>query len=68
MGRGKGYYDRFLRKTRPDCVTIGIGFDQQYLPLNNLVKSSPEEHLPVNEIYDVRLNEFLCESVINKPT
>lgn len=66
MGRGKGYYDRFLKKLRPDCSTIGIGFNQQYLPFNrDLLKTSVDElHLPVNETYDVRLNKFLCENLI----
>ncbi len=77
LGRGKGYYDRFLRKLRPDCFTIGIGFNQQYLPLNNnLLKATSvddepheqqqqqQQHLPVNEAYDFRINEFLCESLI----
>lgn len=31
LGRGKGYYDRFLTKY-PDVKTIGICFDFQFLP------------------------------------
>ena len=26
VGYGKGFYDRFLRKCRPDCVKIGLSF------------------------------------------
>lgn len=69
MGRGKGYYDRFLAKLRPDCMTIGIGFNQQYLPFNTelMMKEYFTQHsrLPVNESYDVRLNHFICENLIN---
>jgi 5-formyltetrahydrofolate cyclo-ligase len=26
VGYGKGYYDRFLSKCRPDCLKIGLSF------------------------------------------
>lgn len=26
VGYGKGYYDKFLRKCRPDCIKIGLSF------------------------------------------
>lgn len=29
IGYGAGYYDRFLAKLRPDCVTVGIAYDLQ---------------------------------------
>ncbi len=29
LGRGKGYYDRFLPKLRKETILIGIGFDEQ---------------------------------------
>lgn len=29
LGQGGGWYDRFLSKIRPNCTTIGVGFDQQ---------------------------------------
>ena len=35
LGRGKGYYDRFLKKLPPETITIGLCFDFQlidYLP------------------------------------
>lgn len=32
LGRGKGYYDRFLKKLPPDISTIGLAFDFQILP------------------------------------
>lgn len=65
MGRGKGFYDRFLIKLRPDCLTLGIGFNQQYLPLNVTLKTSiNQSNLPVNDSYDIRLNDFVCENLI----
>ena len=27
LGQGGGWYDRFLAAVRPECVTIGVGFD-----------------------------------------
>ncbi|HEY5539953.1 MAG TPA: 5-formyltetrahydrofolate cyclo-ligase [Coriobacteriia bacterium] len=32
LGYGGGYYDRLLPMMRPDCVRIGIAFDEQVLP------------------------------------
>ena len=32
LGYGGGYYDRLLPMLRPDCIRIGIAFDQQLLP------------------------------------
>ena len=29
LGQGGGWYDRFLRTVRPDCVTIGVAFAAQ---------------------------------------
>lgn len=31
LGRGKGYYDRFLRKLPPATITIGVCFDFQLI-------------------------------------
>jgi 5-formyltetrahydrofolate cyclo-ligase len=31
LGYGGGYYDRLLPKCRPDCLRIGIAFDEQVL-------------------------------------
>lgn len=32
LGRGKGYYDRFLKKLRRKTTSIGLAFDFQILP------------------------------------
>ena len=29
LGRGKGFYDRFLPNMRPDCFVCGVGYDVQ---------------------------------------
>lgn len=31
LGLGAGWYDRFLARVRPDCVTVGVCFDEQVL-------------------------------------
>jgi 5-formyltetrahydrofolate cyclo-ligase len=32
LGRGKGYYDRFLKRLPDKIPTVGLGFDFQILP------------------------------------
>jgi 5-formyltetrahydrofolate cyclo-ligase len=32
LGRGKGCYDRFLKRLPADTATIGLAFDFQILP------------------------------------
>jgi len=46
LGRGKGYYDRFLGRLDPRTATIGLGFDFQ------LVKEFPRDphDLPVSMV------------------
>ncbi|HEA30080.1 MAG TPA: 5-formyltetrahydrofolate cyclo-ligase [Leeuwenhoekiella sp.] len=43
LGYGKGYYDRFLKKCRPDCLKIGLSFFE------------PALEVPVDS-HDVALN------------
>lgn len=47
LGRGKGYYDRFLAKV-PDTYKIGLCFDFQK------VESVPTEH------NDIKMDEVIC--------
>jgi 5-formyltetrahydrofolate cyclo-ligase len=49
LGQGGGWYDRFLRSVRPDCVTIGVAFAPQVMT-----------ELPV-EPHDVRLDHVVTE-------
>ncbi|HOX54709.1 MAG TPA: 5-formyltetrahydrofolate cyclo-ligase [Candidatus Omnitrophota bacterium] len=46
LGRGKGYYDRFLKTLPKETATIGLAFDFQIV--DNLPHSSID--LPVNKI------------------
>lgn len=50
LGQGGGWYDRFLDRIRPDCVTIGVGFAAQLLP------SIPTEQ------HDVRLDMVVTDA------
>ena len=62
LGRGKGFYDVFLRKI-PNCYTIGIGFNEQYIPFNETFLSK-KLNVPIDIQRDVLLNEYLCEKSI----
>lgn len=46
LGRGKGYYDRFLKKLDPRTLTVGICFDFQYV--NTLPSESHDS--PVHKV------------------
>ena len=59
LGRGKGYYDNFLNKI-PNCHTIAVGFNEQFLPLNKEINMN----LPYNE-KDIKLCQFICEKFQN---
>lgn len=50
MGRGRGYYDKYLSQSDFRGYTIGVGYAHQLLPL-----------LPTEE-HDVRLDEVIVES------
>ncbi len=50
LGQGGGWYDRFLLRVRPDCVTIGVGFEPQLV-----------DRLPV-EPHDVRLDLVVTDA------
>jgi 5-formyltetrahydrofolate cyclo-ligase len=47
LGRGKGYYDRFLKKT--SAFKVGVCFKFQYL-----------HYIPVNE-YDMKVNDVVID-------
>lgn len=50
LGQGGGWYDRFLPGRRPDCVTVGVGFEPQ------LVDDLPTES------HDVVLDEVVTDA------
>ena len=50
LGQGGGWYDRFLASVRPDCTSIGVGFDPQVV-----------DALPT-EPHDIRLHGIVTES------
>lgn len=47
MGRGKGFYDKYLSTVRPDLVKVGVCYHHQVVP-----------SLPV-EPHDVRMDDLL---------
>ncbi len=55
LGQGGGWYDRFLPRTRPDCLWIGVGFEPQ------LVSA-----LPV-EAHDVRVHLVVTDAGVTGP-
>ena len=50
LGQGGGWYDRFLAAVRPECVSIGVGFDAQVVDV-----------LPT-EPHDIPLHTIVTES------
>jgi len=52
LGRGKGYYDRFLSAEGTRCTTVGVGFDCQI-----------KEVLPLGE-FDVSMDMIISERQI----
>lgn len=46
LGYGKGYYDRFLRQCRPDCIRAGVSLLE------------PAEKIPT-ELHDIRLTHLI---------
>ena len=48
LGRGKGYYDRFLKRISPDIPTVGLAFDFQIV-----------DHVPYEEGRDIPVSLVL---------
>lgn len=49
LGQGGGWYDRYLARVRPECVTIGVAFAEQIV-----------DALPV-EPHDIRLDHVITD-------
>ncbi len=58
LGRGKGYYDRYLTMI-PDCHTIGLCFNEQFIP-----NDCTELTVPFNVNQDFEIDELLCENLL----
>jgi 5-formyltetrahydrofolate cyclo-ligase len=56
IGSGKGYYDRFLKKTKPNCYIIGLCFSEQ------IVKKIPFEEFDVKMSCVISEKENLSEA------
>ena len=56
LGRGKGFYDRFLPRLRPDCCKCGIGYDFQIV-----------DELPI-EAHDILLDAVVTPSDVYRRT
>lgn len=50
LGRGEGFYDRFLKRIKPPTIVVGIAFDFQIL------KRLPTHH-PTDEKVDIVVSE-----------
>ena len=50
LGYGAGYYDRFLKNLRPDCMKIAIAFDIQIMDM-----------IPV-ETHDIKMDAIITET------
>ncbi len=53
LGRGKGFYDRFIRRLRKNIKTIGVAFDFQVV-----------ESLPHTSFQDERVNYIVTDTFI----
>ena len=53
VGYGGGFYDRFLPKTRPDSIRVGIGFDVQLV----------DDDLP-NGHFDLRVDAVVTDAEV----
>ncbi len=56
LGHGKGYYDRLLRRVRPDTALIGLAFECQLLPEVPMLPHDVYVHKLITEeaVYDCR--------------
>jgi 5-formyltetrahydrofolate cyclo-ligase len=60
LGRGKGYYDRYLSKI-PNCHSIGLAFNEQLIPNEHV-----DCKVPFDKNIDQYLNEVVCEKLIRR--
>ncbi|UCD15644.1 MAG: 5-formyltetrahydrofolate cyclo-ligase [Candidatus Omnitrophota bacterium] len=53
LGRGAGFYDRFLKRLNPSAKTVGVAFDFQIL-----------KDLPVHPSYDEKVDVIVSEQSV----
>lgn len=51
VGYGKGYYDRFLKKCRPDCLFIGLHLFDEFVEISDLEKTDIALHYCITPNY-----------------
>jgi len=60
LGYGGGYYDRLLPTLRPDCLRIGIAFDEQLLQEIPSEDHDATVHLVVTPSRVIRVSKNAC--------
>lgn len=53
LGRGAGFYDRFIKKLKPSTKKIGLAFELQIL-----------DNLPIHLIHDQKVDVVISENII----
>lgn len=56
LGRGLGFYDRYLNRLKPNCLRVGVAWDEQVLP---------EGQIP-QDLHDERVDEVWTETRIHR--
>lgn len=59
MGRGKGYYDRYLKLIKNDCHIVSLAFNEQILPNKYIDSNVPADELDIC-IHNVLYPSSLC--------
>jgi len=60
LGYGGGYYDRLLPTLRPDCLRIGIAFDEQLLEEIPSEEHDAQVHIVVTPSRVIRVSKNAC--------
>ncbi len=61
LGRGKGFYDRFLAKLRPDAISVGLAFLCQIFPK---IPTEPHDQR-VSAVVTERSGTFLSSAAVD---
>lgn len=55
IGYGGGFYDRYLKRVRPDCVRVGLAYEVQLVPKVPCGPKDARVHLVVTEARVIRV-------------